>query len=267
MVVNIEMSKMDIKLRRSLLSFFGLVFLISIPIWIISAITAPFIPEGLPVNNIGFILVFTPIIVALILTYKTSGKESAKKLLKRAFDIKLIDNKLWYLPILFLVPIVAFLSLGLMVLLGMGYLENSISFVAIPILFFIFIIFSIAEQVGWQGYAYDIMETKWGSLRSAFLLGMIWAIWHIPLWLIINLPGGILSIIGQCFYTVALRVLIVWIYNKANKSVFTAVIIHAISNICTMVLPIFSTPLGPMIVSILMTCVLTISIIVLGFEK
>ncbi|MFX1357128.1 MAG: CPBP family intramembrane glutamic endopeptidase [Promethearchaeota archaeon] len=267
MNINSESSEIKNSPQRRLTRFFGLLLLISIPIWIISALTKQFIPEGLPINHIGFILVFAPAIVAFILNYRDYGKETAKKLLKRAFDYKRIEHKIWYLPILFLLPIMSFLTLGLIIILGMQFNENSITFEILPLLFIVFIIFAIGEEVGWQGYVFDAMQTKWKNLNSAIILGIIWPIWHIPLFIIQEPPAGLIWILSQCLYMVVLRVLIVWIFNNTNRSIFGAILIHAISNLCTMILPIYSIPLATLITSLMIIITLIIGISLKKIKK
>jgi len=263
--MNLNSEKNNIP-RSRIASFFGILLLISFLGWILTALTKQYIPEGLPINNIGFILVFAPIIVAFILTYRDFGKETAKELVKRSFDYKQIEDKVWYLPILFLLPIVYFLSFELMILLGALTIENLITVGTTPLLFIVMIIFSIGEEVGWQGYVFDNIESYWNSLNVAILLGLIWGIWHVPLFIIQDPPGGFLWIAGQCLYMVVLRILIVWIYNNTNKSVFAAIMIHAISNLCGMVFPIYSLPIGPFIATIIIIITLVVVIPLKGFK-
>lgn len=266
MNITIELSKVNNKPKRSLTKFFGLISLISFPIWILTALTMQFIPKGMPVNNIGFILVLAPITVAFIRTYKDNGKKEANQLLKRAFDYKRIIAKVWYLPTLFVLPGISFLSLGLMTILGIRFPEISISIIVLPILISLFFLFAISEEVGWQGYVFKVMNLRWSSLKSSIVLGIIWALWHAPLYLLQDRTGIFILVPGQCLFTVILRVLIVWVYNHANKSLFTSILIHAISNLCTMILPIYTAPLGLIIASILITISLIFGTFLKGFE-
>ena len=41
---------------------------------------------------------------------------------------------------------------------------------------------AIGEELSWSGYAIDPLQDRFGALRGALLLGVIWAVWHfIPL--------------------------------------------------------------------------------------
>ncbi|MCW4032418.1 MAG: CPBP family intramembrane metalloprotease [Candidatus Bathyarchaeota archaeon] len=254
------------KATRNITTFFALTFLISLPIWILTALTTQFIPEEMPMNPIGILMVFTPITAAFILTYRENGLDTAKKLLKRSFDHKRITGKLWYVPIFFLMPVIYFSSLGLMISVGIPIPENPIPVVATPILFLIFFIMALGEEVGWQGYAFDPMEKRWNALNASIVLGIIWTIWHIPLLSLQNLQGGTLWIAGQCTNLAVTRILIVWIFNNTGKSVFAAILIHAVDNTFANILPIYSSPLGPIIASIFIIVTTVIVTYLWGFE-
>jgi hypothetical protein len=223
-------------------------------------------PEGIPVNPISLLVVFTPITAALVLTYRENGLDAAKKLLKRSFDYKRITRKTWYMPIFFLIPVIYFSSLGLMILMGVPIPENPIPVVIAPILFLLFFIFALGEEVGWQGYAFDPMEKRWNALNASIVLGIVWAIWHIPVFALQNPPGGAIWIAGQCTNLAVIRILIVWIFNNTGKSVFATILIHAVYNVCTFVLPIYGSPLGPIIASIFVIITAVIVTYLWGFE-
>jgi hypothetical protein len=73
------------------------------------------------------------------------------------------------------------------------------------------------------------MQERLGSLRAAVLLGSVSAAWHVvPLAQADRSPGWIA---WWCLFTVAGRVLIVWGYNNAGKSVFAATLFHTTINV------------------------------------
>lgn len=231
-------------------TFFALAFLIGWPILILAFLTKEMIPEGLPVNNIGFLMVIAPITSAFILVYKENGLDAAKRLLKRSFNYRRIPSKIWYLPIFFLPLVIYAASLGSLTLMGVQFPEFQFSVVAVPILFLLFVIFGICEEVGWQGYAFGRMETRWKILNASILLGLVWALWHIPGFVIQDPTGGLIWIVGQCINLVVTRVLIVWIFVKAGKSLFAAILFHAMINVCQMIHPFYSSPLAPIIADV-----------------
>jgi hypothetical protein len=83
--------------------------------------------------------------------------------------------------------------------------------------------------VGWTGYAADPLQARWGALGASLIVGVIWATFHI----VPDLQGSHtwLWIAGQRGFSVALRVLIVWLYNNAGKSLLAAILVHDMDNV------------------------------------
>ncbi|MFW9993950.1 MAG: type II CAAX prenyl endopeptidase Rce1 family protein [Candidatus Odinarchaeota archaeon] len=232
-----------------IIPFIVLVFLAAIPVWLFAALTAPLIPEGMPINHLGFLAVFVPAIVAFILTCRKSGLKSAKELLGRSLDRGRIPRKIWYLVAVYSVPVLYVSALVLLILMGAPIPESALPLVAAPILFLLLFVFAAGEEIGWQGYLFDSLEKRWNASTASVALGLLCSAWHFPLFLIQNPPGGLLWIAVQSMYIIASRVLIAWVYNNTGKSVFAATVFHNMSNACTYILPIYDVALGPVIIT------------------
>jgi uncharacterized protein len=77
--------------------------------------------EGLPKNAhiTDFGLAFCPLIAASILVYREEGVGGVRRLLRRVFDQTKIRKKIWYVPIIFLMPLLYLLTYGVMRLMGL----------------------------------------------------------------------------------------------------------------------------------------------------
>jgi membrane protease YdiL (CAAX protease family) len=224
-------------------AFFVLTYVISLPAYVVATL----VPQEM-VMLTGLVIALAPITAALILTYREGGLDDAKALPKRSFDHKRITRRIWYVPSLFLMPILFFLALGIMTLMGELLPDTLFPVVAAPVAFLIFFLFASFEEVGWMGYAFDPMEERWNALVASIILGIIWATWHIPLYILSG--QGPLRIIVQLISLIAIRALIIWIYKNTGKSVFAAILIHAVYNVCTLTIASFYTSLGHLITSI-----------------
>jgi hypothetical protein len=187
---------------------------------------------------------FAPIVAALVLTFKESGWDGAKKLIGRSFDYKRVAKKIWYVPTLFLLPFVLILALGLMVLIREPIPAAPMPFVALPFLFLGEFIVALGEEVGWMGYAFEPMQNRWNALKATLVLGLIWAIWHLPIY--IFMTGDWVYVAWLSIVLLGTRFLLVWIYNNTGKSVFAAILFHTVFNVSVGVLPnnFVSIPLG-----------------------
>ncbi len=74
--------------------------------------------------------------------------------LKRAFDFKRIPHAKWYVPILFLWPVIFSLALVLLNLIGETIPTPVFPIVAAPVGLLVFFLLALFEEVGWMGYAF-----------------------------------------------------------------------------------------------------------------
>lgn len=213
--------------KRSPLSFFILLFVLTLPFWLLSALvqTPSWVPINLPLSALAIV---SPPISACILLFREEGASGVGKLLRRSFDLRRIKPLLWYLPILLLCPLILLLSYWVALLLGQKLPEPHISPLTLLVFLLVFLFAALCEELGWTGYATDPLQERWGALTGALLLGTVWALWHI-----IGFKQGHdwVWVAGQCFTTIGLRVLMVWLYNNAGRSLFAMVLFHAMVNV------------------------------------
>jgi hypothetical protein len=74
------------------LTFFLLVFILSIPLWWLGGSKRP-IPINLPVSALT---AFVPALAAAILSYQQSGWYGVKELIRKARDFKKINHNGWW---------------------------------------------------------------------------------------------------------------------------------------------------------------------------
>jgi len=221
--------------KRSPLTFFVLLFALSLPFWLLGAIAEHF-SIGLPFNlPVSALQAFFPLITALILVSREEQPGGRSRLLKRVFDLKRIKHKIWYVPIMFLNPLLFLLSYGVMLLLGRPLPEPHIPFLLIPILVVVFFIPAAGEETGWMGYAAPPLQARWSAFTTSLILGSVWAIWHVVP--DIQAHHTATWIAWQSLFTVATRVLIVWLSNNTGKSVFAAILFHDMSNVSYALFP------------------------------
>jgi membrane protease YdiL (CAAX protease family) len=91
-----------------------------------------------------------------------------------------------------------------------------------------FITGPINEEPGWRGFALPRMQARFGPLAASLLLGLLWAVWHFPLFLIrswADVPMWAFSV-----YVIAVSVLIAWGMNSSGFSIIAPILMHATSN-------------------------------------
>ena len=226
--------------RRSPPAFFLLTVLLSVPFLLLAGTPLPG-PLNLPVS--AFMIV-CPGLAAAILVFREEGSGGVVRLVGRVAAYRKI-RAVWYLPILFLMPAIMLLSYGGMLLSGRPLPDDPfVPYLLIPVFVPLFFIAAALEEVGWTGYATDPLQERRSALFTALIIGAVWAAWHSIPWLLLNTP---VWAAGQALSTVALRVLIVWLYNNTGGSVFAATFFHGMMNVAEFSFPNYGSHYDPVV--------------------
>jgi uncharacterized protein len=99
----------------------------------------------------------------------------------------------------------------------------------LPLIFLTMILGGGLEELGWRGVAQPMFERRFPRLPSAAAVGVIWAVWHVPVFFIhgvsqygANFPLFAADVVGNAF-------LLAWIYGGTG-SILVCVLFHAASN-------------------------------------
>jgi membrane protease YdiL (CAAX protease family) len=135
-------------------------------------------------------------------------------------------------------------------LAGVVMPEPHVPLLIVPVFFVMFFAEGALEELGWQGYAFDPLQERWGALPAALFIGTVWAVWHLVPFAQAHHDAQ--WIVWQCATTVAARVLIAWVYNNAGRSVFTAIVFHAMLNTSEFLFPNFGSHYDPFYAAIVL---------------
>lgn len=93
----------------------------------------------------------------------------------------------------------------------------------------------ISEEPGWRGFAYPVLQDRWGALPAALLIGAVWAGWHLGprQWAILFgegsdaffafLPGYAATyILG----VTPLAIIFAWLYENTGGSLLAVFMVH-----------------------------------------
>lgn len=212
---------------KPVLKFFLLVYILSAPFWILQLfINHTGLPLDIPVTDI--VAVFTPLVSACILTYKDSGRKGVVILLSRICDYKKLNITWWV--IISILPVAIFVSTYL--LLGTNNyttLLNWKTFVYnVPFLFIFFFLGAVGEEVGYTGYATDLLQKKVGAFWTSIIIGIPWIMWHYPSML--QQGRDFNFFLWGTVGTIAFRIIYVWLYNQTRKSLFACIFVHCLYN-------------------------------------
>jgi membrane protease YdiL (CAAX protease family) len=89
----------------------------------------------------------------------------------------------------------------------------------------------LTEETAWRGFALPRLQAGRSALTASLILGLLWGIWHTPLFFIAGTGQSTWPYVGFLLFTLAESVLITWIFNNTRGSVLLANIFHIASNI------------------------------------
>ena len=101
-------------------------------------------------------------------------------------------------------------------------LGNSV-YMVIIIQFFTSLIGSpLGEEIGWRGFVLKNLKSKIGQIPAGIIVGSLWWLWHIPLFIVLNIPITLFSylqMLGFSFF-------IDYLFLKSENNILVAMLAH-----------------------------------------
>ncbi|MGY0540612.1 CPBP family glutamic-type intramembrane protease [Nocardioides sp. YJ-D4] len=91
----------------------------------------------------------------------------------------------------------------------------------------------LAEEPGWRDFALPRLQRKVGPLGSAFVLGPIWALWHMPLFLTDWAGWPDVRWYAPLVFTafcITFGIVMTWVFNRTGQSLPLAMLLHTSVN-------------------------------------
>jgi len=220
--------------------YFGLVIILTLPIWGLGAAFDFQLLPGLPVAALA---VFCPTLAAAGVALRQGGGKQVRALFGRVLDA---GNAGWrLLPIILINPALFGLAFLVSRFLGTDIPDPAFSAMQALALTALFLPSAILEEIGWTGFALDRLQTVVSPLLASLGLGLFWALWHYPALLEVGRAPAWIA--WWTVWTVSSRVIMVWLYNNAGRSVFALAAYHASSNLCWQLYPVNGSWFDPRI--------------------
>lgn len=227
--------------RNPLLSFFVLANLLSWLAW------TPYIlsgnglglwdyrfPEVLGTSQFSGVLpgaYLGPIVSALVVTAVADGRAGLRRWLRRMWRWRV--NWRWYAFCLLAVP-AAMLLTGLVYTGGEIAAPSMMAVAAyVPGLLLQMVTTGLAEEPGWRDFALPRVQRRFGPLAGTMILGLLWAGWHLPLFLTdwggssdLNWTRPVVFVV----FCMTFNVVMTWVFNRTGESLPLAMLLHVSVN-------------------------------------
>ena len=171
-----------------------------------------------------------PSACAIIAVLFCERREGLRRLMQRSLAWRFAP--FWYLAAI-LIP---FAITGINAVMAMLFLDVSapqhwfVPAFGPGFLLFFLVYNGFGEEIGWRGLALPVLQHHLGALGGNIAVGVIWALWHLPLfWLKGSYQYGDSIFLFKLLLT-CWSVIIGMLVNKSGGSVLVAILFHGTAN-------------------------------------
>jgi membrane protease YdiL (CAAX protease family) len=106
---------------------------------------------------------------------------------------------------------------------------------------------AMGEELGWRGFALPWLQTRFNALWASLILGVIWGLWHLPLWFT-GMGWEETSFWLFAWVGIAMTVILTWICNSTRGNMLLVTLFHMSYNFgMGLIGEIWSIPLNKII--------------------
>ena len=214
---------------------------------------------------------FGPFLAAVSMVGRVSGFGGLGEFLGQAFRWRV--GLRWYLAALVAPALIRIVVLYVHVMKGGSFpdLSDPARWLAIPGTFVAVLLIGgpTGEEFGWRGYLLQRVQPQVGMLGASFLIGIISAVWHLPLFFIPTAVQSHLPFTLFLVRTVALSIISTWMYNGTRRSLLFVLLFHASLNTWPNTLYILQEDgtLGPYVSTSIIYCGWAAQLVILGLLR
>lgn len=220
--------------------YFFTVFIVTYTLWFAGAWVS--FQDGISGLYMLFMLLgmIAPFIISAVMIAASKNSDLKKDFINRLINPRLIQVKM--LPaFLLIMPLSVLASIALS--LPFGGLVSQFQFAEgfsfstgfVPVLLLL-LLAAAFEELGWRGYAFDSLQSRFNLFTASIIFAILWSIWHFPLIFVKNSYQYEIfhqsAWFGLNFFVsiIPMGVIISWICLKNRKSVAAAILFHFLVN-------------------------------------
>jgi membrane protease YdiL (CAAX protease family) len=213
--------------KRGLGLFFTLTFVLT---WGIAAILilAPdateriFGPVGLS-NPLYLLAVYAPAISGVVVAWQRLGLSGLRGYFSRLTMIRMPSSN--WLFLIVGIPAIVYTGAALSGTFGDSPVFSP-WYTALPALLTYMFLAGTWEELGWRGVALPLLQRRFTPLTSGLLVGVVWAVWHLPAFAMSGTVQSAWSFGPYFAGLLALSVIMTWFFNASKGSILVAWLFH-----------------------------------------
>jgi CAAX protease family protein len=225
---------------RAIIIFFSLTFLVSWSLFIAAASVSGTSHSGSIFSAFGYVIylvgVFGPALVAVLLSWREQGRVGVLALLSQI--LRAPSHFAWYLfAVGYFLGVKLMAALIYRMVVGDWPLFGHESFIVIGGAIIFSTAFQVGEELGWRGFALPRLSYHFGLPLASLILGIIWAVWHLPFFFFVGANKFGQSFPVYLVSVVALSVTMAWVYWRTRGSLLVVMLMHSAVNNTTDIVP------------------------------
>ncbi len=191
-----------------------------------------------------FIMLCAPCTISILMIYRSKNTQLQRDFKKRLQFSTITGSSLLLLTAL--MPAILCLATVISLFFGYSLTQFKVSppFAGglVQVIASLALILSMAslEELGWRGYGMDSLHERFTVFTSSMFFGALWALWHVPLFLIKDYyqytlwqTSGIYAL-NFIISTFPATIILNWLYYKNNRNIIIAILFHAMVNLFSM---------------------------------
>lgn len=247
-----------VKIKENLRHFFLLTIGFSWILWLLVIFINKSYPQQVILKEaLDTFAIFVPSLMGIFYVYLETGKKEMLKFLKKCLKYKFKFKYYLYLLIMPAILSVTFLLSKLFFTVNIKMkLFKTPELIPVAFVYIFFLGGPLGEEFGWRGYALPKLNMIFKPLYSSLILGIIWSIWHMPLFYIQDAVQKDINFFGYTLFTILITIIITIIFIKSGGSILAAILFHTMTNLSWGVFPLFYQ-LGSAVIVLILLIVTT----------
>lgn len=160
-----------------------------------------------------------------------NGRDGLRHLFKRSFQWRF--SLIWYIAAISTPLLVTVANIIALIWITENEMPNNLFSSSMPFGFMLFFLVydGLGEEIGWRGFALPEFQNIFGSLGGSIIVGILWALWHLPLFF---MPGSSQygdSLILYIYLLTCWTIIMALFVSKAHGSVLPGILLHETANL------------------------------------
>jgi membrane protease YdiL (CAAX protease family) len=183
-----------------------------------------------------------PCVVALVMIYGSQNSALIQSFWERLLLFKISGRSLLVIAA---IPIVFFCATAISLLFGKSaeqfHLASEFNVMKGWKLLSLIVPLLLApalEEMGWRGYGIDSLRANFNVFSTSMLFGLLWALWHVPLFFIKGYyqyelwQSSIVYTANFFISIIPVAIITNWVYFQNGRSILLLILVHGLLNAC-----------------------------------